>query len=487
LADDVAFVSVSEISRLLQSREISPVELTEIYLERAERLDRPDFELPSDPAVDSRGKLASILTLAREPALEAARRAEAEISRGERKGPLHGIPYGVKDLLDTRGVRTTWGSRILKDNVPHRNAAVVEKLEGAGAVLLAKMAMGEFAGGNTSTARNPWKLDRTTFGSSSGTAVGVVAGLVGFGIGTETGGSIVYPCSAVGATGLRPTFGRVSRRGCMALSWSLDKIGPVGRSAGDCGIVLEAIAGHDPEDSSTSRRSFRFRSEPGPLRGLRAGVERAAFELAKPGDRAVFEAALDVLRRAGLELEDVELRERPYGALFSQIVGCESGSVFAQFFEDGRIASAFPYNRPRVASWMAARLAPTSDYLLAQRIRTLLVREADELLDRYRLLVAPTWPSGAALRDVRDGWPVPAAPDSPPGGTTHALLRAHNLANLAGLPGISFPCGFDAEGMPLSLQLIAAAWDEQSLLDVAGVYQRATDWHRRRPPEPFRA
>jgi aspartyl-tRNA(Asn)/glutamyl-tRNA(Gln) amidotransferase subunit A len=487
MQDEIPFASLSELSRLLESKEISPVELTEMYLDRTERLDRPDFDLPSDPGTESNGKLSSILTLAREPAIEAARRAEREIARGEKRGPLRGIPYGVKDILDTRGVRTTWGSRILADNAPSRDATVVAKLASAGAVLMAKMAMGEFAGGNTSNARNPWKLDRTTFGSSSGTAVGVVAGLIGFGVGSETGGSIVYPCSAVGATGLRPTFGRVSRHGCMALSWSLDKIGPLGRSAEDCGFVLEAIAGHDPEDVSTSRRSFRFQREPGSLRGHRVGVERAAFELAKPGDRAVFEQALDVLRRAGLDLEDIELPERPYGRLFSQIVGCESGSVFAPLFEDGSLASVFPYNRARVASWMAARMAPASDYLLAQRIRRLIVREADELLSRYRFVLAPTWPSGAALREVREGWPIPSDPEMSPGGTTHSRLKAHNLANLAGLPGISFPCGFDSDGMPLSLQLIAPAWEEQSLLDAATVFQRETDWHRRRPPEPFRA
>ena len=483
MQNDIHYASLAELSRLLESRQLSSVELTELYLNRAERLDKPDFDLPADPARSSGAKLATVITLAREHALEAARRADSS----ERRGPLHGLPYGVKDLLDTRGVRTTWGSRIFADNVPDRNAAVVEKLEAAGAVLMAKMSMGEFAGGNTSNALNPWKRDRTTFGSSSGTAAGAVAGFIAFGIGSETGGSIVYPCSAVGATGLRPTLGRVSRYGAMVLSWSLDKLGPVGRTAEDCGLVLEAIAGHDSRDNATARREFSFQREPTSPRGARVGVERAAFELASPADRRIFEDALDVLTDAGCELEDINLPDRPYGPIFSQLVGCESGSFFGPYFDDGRIAGCFPYNRARVASWMAARLQPTSDYLFAQRVRSELIREADELLSRYSIVVAPTWPSGAARREVVDGWPVPADPELEPGGTTHTRLKIHNAANVAGLPGISMPCGFDGEGLPLSIQLVAGAWEEQLLMDVAMIFQRETDWHLRRPPEPFRA
>ena len=202
MQSDIHYASIAELSRLLESRQLSSVELTELYMNRVERLDQPDFDLPADPARSSGAKLATVITLAREHALEAARRADSS----ERRGPLHGLPYGVKDLLDTRGVRTTWGSRIFADNVPDRNAAVVEKLEAAGAVLMAKMSMGEFAGGNTSNALNPWKRDRTTFGSSSGTAAGTVAGFIAFGIGSETSGSIVYPCSGGRGHGAPPDF-----------------------------------------------------------------------------------------------------------------------------------------------------------------------------------------------------------------------------------------------------------------------------------------
>ena len=357
--DDLHFFSVRELSEMLAAREISPLELTRHFLDRAERLDPPPFDLPAAPRRQPGTQLASMITIAREAALSAAARAEEEIRRGERRGPLHGIPYGVKDLLDTRGIRTTWGSRIFADRVPDRSAAVVERLEAAGAILMAKNSLGEFAGGNTSTALNPWKLDRTSFGSSSGTVVAVVAGLMGFGIGTETGGSIVYPASAVGASGLRPTFGRVSRFGCMALSWSLDKIGPVGRYAEDCGLILEAIAGADRRDGATADRVFRFRRDPGRMSGRKVGVHRAEFELSRSAaTRAVFQRALDALAQAGIELEDIDLPARPHGALFTNIVTVEGGTSFKALFDDGRIAGMFPYNQERRAGWMAGVWRP---------------------------------------------------------------------------------------------------------------------------------
>jgi len=275
-----------------------------LYLDRSQELDVPPFDLPNEPREDHDGKLATMITIATDHAIESARIADKELASGNRKSILHGIPYGVKDILDTTGIRTTWGSRIFKDRIPTRNAAAIDKLEQAGAVLMAKMAMGEFAGGNTSTALNPWKLDRTSFGSSSGTVSAAVAGLIGFGIGTETGGSIVYPASAVGATGLRPTFGRVSRFGCMALSWSLDKIGPVGRSAEDCGYILEHISGFDPRDNSTGQRTFKFQTDPGSMKGKKLGVCRAEFELsASETTKQTFQEVLDAFEQLGVELQ----------------------------------------------------------------------------------------------------------------------------------------------------------------------------------------
>ncbi len=487
--EDTLFGSVPELAAGLDAGDFTSVELTEAYLERAEELDVPPFPLPSEPRLDHEGKLATMVTIARDRALEDARRADRERAEGTRRSLLHGIPYGVKDLLDTRGVRTTWGSGIFADRIPDRDAAVIRLLEEAGAVMFAKMSLGEFAGGNTSSALNPWKLDRTSFGSSSGTVAAAVAGLIGFGIGTETGGSIVFPASAVGATGLRPTFGRVSRVGCMALSWSLDKIGPVGRCVEDCGFVLEQIAGPDAGDPSTVAEPFVFRSDPGSMRGRRLGVHRPEFELSQSETtRRVFEEALDVFRQIGVEVEEVELPLRPTGALFTTIVTVESGTNFRELFDDGRARDMFSFNEDRRAGWMAGRMLPAADYVTAQRIRNQLVREADEVLSRFDAVVAPTWPNGAARREVEDGWPIPARPEwEPPGDVSDGTPRLNYIANLVGHPGLAIPCGFDEDGLPLSLQIVGSAMDDQAVMDFGMAFQRETDWHRRRPPYPWRA
>ena len=482
------FLTVRGLSEQLSSGAISSVELTQAYLDRADELDVPPFELPNEPRSDHEGKLATMVTIAREQALEAAEQADREFAAGQRRSILHGIPYGVKDLLDTTGIRTTWGSRIFMDRVPDRNATVIEKLQDSGAVLMAKMSLGEFAGGNTSTALNPWKLDRTSFGSSSGTVAAAVAGLIGFGIGTETGGSIVFPASAVGASGLRPTFGRVSRFGCMALSWSLDKIGPVGRCAEDCGLILEQIAGRDERDNSTVDRAFSFRSDPGEMRGRRLGVHRAEFELSQSETtRRVFQEALDVFERMGVIIEDITLPVRPTGALFTTIVTVESGTNFAALFEDGSVDQMFSFNEDRRAGWMAGRMMPAADYLTAQRIRNQLTREADEIVGRYDAVIAPTWPNGAALREVSEGWPIPARNEwEPPGDSDIRIPRLNSIANLVGHPGLAIPCGFDEDGLPLSLQIVGSAWEEQHILDLGMAFQAETDWHLRRPQYPWR-
>ena len=488
MQEDVLFLTVRELADRLASGAVTSTALTQAYLDRADALDVPPFDLPSEPRTDHGGKLATMVTIAHDHALEAAARADAELAAGPRRSILHGIPYGVKDLLDTRGIRTTWGSGIFANRIPDRNAAAIDLLESSGAVMMAKMSLGEFAGGNTSSALNPWKLDRTSFGSSSGTVSAAVAGLIGFGIGTETGGSIVFPASAVGASGLRPTFGRVSRFGCMALSWSLDKIGPVGRSAEDCGHILQEIAAHDPRDSSTVDRPFVFRPDPGAMRGRRLGVHRAEFELSgSETTRRVFREALDVFAQMGVQVEDVELPLRPTGALFTTIVTVESGTNFKSLFDDGSAADMFSFNEDRRAGWMAGRMLPAADYLTAQRIRNQLVREADEILSRYDAVIAPTWPNGAAMREVRDGWPIPARNEwEPPGEVSARTPRLNYIANLVGHPGLAIPCGFDEDGLPLSLQIVGSPMDDQGVLDFGMAYQRETDWHKRRPPYPWR-
>lgn len=484
MADPLWFQSIAELSRQLVTRTVSSVELTRAYLDRIDRLDQPSFALPAGPQERPGDKLAAVTTVVREQALAAAAEADAARARGEARSPLHGIPYGVKDLLDTRGIRTTWGSRVFASRVPDRDAAVVERLRDAGAILIGKMTTAEFAGGSISTALNPWKLDRSTQGSSSGTVVGVVAGLIGFGIGTETGGSIVFPSAAVGASGLRPTFGRVSRHGCMSLAWSLDKIGPVGRSAEDCGLVLEAIAGLDRRDAGSVDRPFTFRRDPAPLSGRRIGVHRPEFEApeAAPNRRA-FEAALDVFRRLGATVEDFVLPVRPYFEVFMHVTSVESAASFRQLFEDRSVDGLFPYNWSRRADWLAASMAPAFDYLKAQRVRQLIVMDGDALMDKYDLTICPTFPGGAPDRYAPTSPPLPPPPPpvAPP-----QLPRLNWVANLSGLPGMSIPCGFDADGLPMALHLVGRPWDEQGVLDAAMQFQRETDWHTQRPPYPWR-
>ncbi len=463
MSEDLCYQTVSELSGQIASGALSPVEVTEAYLERAQELD---------------SKLASIITLLPDRALADARAAEEEIQQGRLRGPLHGIPFGLKDLLDTKGIRTTWASSIFADRVPTRDSAVVEKLLGAGGVLMAKLSMAEFAGGSLRSnlvdhPHNPWKLDRTTSGSSSGSGAATAAALVGFSIGSETGGSIMGPSSSCGVCGVRPTYGRVSRYGCMALAWSLDKLGPMARSAEDCGLVLDAIAGHDPRDPRSSEAVFRFRRDPGAMTGRKVGLVRHEFDLVPEENRAVFDRALEVLEQAGVAFEDVELPDFPYGEVYNVTRNPEAGAFYKHLFNDKRIEGQF--DRARRADFLAGSMLPASDYVTAQRIRQMMVNATNELLAPYSAIIAPSRGRGAGLID---GPPTPPPTPSEPPRRGAAMTR---MANLTGLPGISIPCGFDVEEMPLGLHITARAWDEQSALDVAMAFQRDTDFHRRRP------
>ena len=463
MSEGLCYQTVSELSGQIASGELSPVEVTRAYLERAEQLD---------------SRLASIITLLPERALADARAAEEEIQQGRVRGPLHGIPFGVKDLLDTEGIPTTWGSSIFADRVPNRDAAVIEKLLGAGGVLMAKLSMAEFAGGSLRSnlvehPHNPWKLDRTTSGSSSGSGAATAAALVGFSIGSETGGSIMGPSASCGVCGVRPTYGRVSRYGCMALAWSLDKLGPMARSAEDCGLVLDAIAGHDPRDPRSSKSVFRFRRDPGPMTGRKVGLVRHEFDLIPEENRAVFDRTLEVLRQTGVVFEDVELPDFPYGEVYNVTRNPEAGALYKHLFNDKRIEGQ--YDRARRADFLAGSMLPASDYVTAQRIRQMMVNATNELLAPYSAIIAPSRGRGAGLIDAP---PTPPTTPSEPPRRGAAMTR---MANLTGLPGISIPCGFDGEEMPLGLHITAQAWDEQSAFDIAMAFQRETDFHRRRP------
>ena len=470
--EDLCFQSVATLSRQIASRQLSPVELTRAYLERMDELDP---------------KIAVLVTLTREHALQQAAVAEREIQSGLVRSPLHGIPYGLKDLFDTRGIQTTGGSIIYKGRLPERDATVVAKLTGAGAVLIAKLAMSEFAsGGNNNNLnpqpRNPWKLDRSPAGSSSGSGAATAAAAVAFSLGSETGGSIMGPAGANGVTGIRPTYGRVSRAGVMALAWSLDKAGALARSAEDIGLILEVMAGHDPRDR-TSRvdSAFAFRRDPGGIAGRKIGVVRAEFASVPSANQAAFERALDVLRQCGFVLEDVALPDRPYGQVYSATSQTEAGTNFKHLYNDKRIAGF--WSADRRADWMAASMMPASDYIHAQRIRALIKREADEITSRYAALVAPTSPTGSGPIEAQR--PAAERPAPAADAAERSERKLNTIGNLAGLPGVSIPCGFDGEGMPLGLHIAARSWDDQSALGVAMAFQRDTDFHLKRPA--FRA
>jgi aspartyl-tRNA(Asn)/glutamyl-tRNA(Gln) amidotransferase subunit A len=462
---DMAFLSIRELAHLIRSRRLSPVELTKLYLDRLERLGP---------------KLGAVVTIAHERALEQARRAERDIMRGRYRGVLHGIPYGVKDLLATRGLPTTWGAAPYRHQVFDYDATVVQRLQRAGAILVAKLAMVELAGGmgyNTADAsftgpgRTPWNLDYWSGGSSSGSGAAVAAGLVAFAIGSETSGSILTPAAFCGISGLRPTYGLVSRYGAMALCWTLDKLGPMCRTADDCGIVLAAISGRDPKDPSSVARKFTYEAPLFPTRRLRVGIVKGALDSVQPEVRKNFEEAVDVLKRHADIEPDVALPDLPYGPVVGIIVNAEGASAFRDLIESGRLAE-LQNPRDRIGGYVGMTVLAV-DYLQAQRVRTRIRRALDELLSRYDALIAPTRATVAYPIGVEFERAYPGVGGGPP------LIPA---GNAAGVPALSIPNGFGQAGLPTALHLMGRAFSEATLIALANAYQRETEWHRQRPP-----
>ena len=475
IGEDVLFSGIREIGAHLRARRLSAVDLTEMSLRRLETIGP---------------KLGAVVTVTRERALAQAHRANQELLAGRDRGPLHGIPYGAKDLLATKGIPTTWGAEPLRDQVFDHDATVVERLEEAGAVLVAKLAMVELAGGLgynnpdasfTGPGRTPWNPDYWSGGSSSGSAAAVAAGLVAFAIGSETSGSILTPAAFCGVTGLRPTYGLVSRHGAMALCWTLDKLGPLARSADDCGLVLSAIAGHDPRDPTTGE-SFRHRERPArrgrPGQRFRVGVLRHATAGAAPDVEARFGEALSALRDVADLEEDVPFPDLPYREAVGTIVDAEGAAALRDLIESGKV-KRLRDAADRVGGY-AMMMTRAADYLDAMRSRVAMRAELDHLLSRYDALVVPTR-AGLAPPIGRDlDSPVPGtkppAPDAP---RPPATIPA---GNLAGLPAVALPMGFGRDRLPTSLQLLGRAFSEETLLALAVAYQEMTDWHRQRPP-----
>jgi Asp-tRNA(Asn)/Glu-tRNA(Gln) amidotransferase A subunit family amidase len=435
--EDLAFWPVRDLAELIRSKKVSSTELTKMYLERLKKYGP---------------KLECVITLTEERALARAKQADDEISKGKYRGLLHGIPYGAKDLLAVKGYKTTWGAMPYKDQVIDEDAAVIRKLDDAGAVLVAKLTMGALAWGDVwygGMTRNPWNLEQGSSGSSAGSASATAAGLIAFAIGTETWGSIVSPSTRCGDTGLRPTYGRVSRTGAMALSWSMDKIGPICRTVEDCAIVFDAIRGADGTDQTLIDAPFNYDPKVD-FKKLRIGYLKKLFE-EDYDNKANDAATLAKLRELGCELVPVELPDYPVDAI-AFILSAEAAAAFDDLTRSGRDDLMVRQTRdawPNV--FRASRFIPAVEYLQANRLRYLIIQDMQKL-------------------DV-DVWLSPSF-----GGSN--LL----LTNLTGHPCVVLPNGFDEKGSPTSITFMGRLFGEAELLAVAKAYQDATDFHLKHPP-----
>ena len=461
--DDLLAGTLDEIGKALRARRVSSAELTEAALRRLE----------------TRGaELNAVATLMRAGALKEAAQADRELRAGRDRGPLHGIPYGAKDLLDTAGTPTQYGSPAHKGRTPERDAVVIRRLREAGAVLAAKLSMVELAGGGGYTSglaslhgpmRNPWDPTRWAGGSSSGSGAAVGGGLLPLAIGSETWGSIFCPSAFCSVTGLRPTYGRIPRTGAMALSWSMDKVGPMSRSARDCRILLKVLSGPDSGDPSTARlprlQLGRGLCKPGELR---VGVLPEDFARnSQPEVERAFHGAVDVLKKLGMRIGDAKLPDLPSGQAASLIITVEGAASFAGMLRSGAFRALI--DEEQRAGLLAGLVLPGADYLRAMQIRTACGRAMNALFEEFDVLVAPTFLQVAPPVDINFNTYFKG------GGAIGGI------ANLCGLPGISVPMGFGAGALPIGLQINAVAGDERAVLDVAEHFQRATDWHRKLP------
>lgn len=459
-----AYRTLRDLGARLRQGQVTSVELTRYFLDRLEQ----------------RGPLYNaVVTLTRDLALEQARQADEELRAGQDRGPLHGIPYGAKDLLATRGIPTTWGSPTRRGQTFDNDATVITRLRAAGAVLCAKLSMVEFAGGFgyrqadaslTGPGRNPWNRECWAGGSSSGSASAVGAGLIPFAIGSETLGSIMTPAGLSGVTGLRPTYGRVSRHGAMALSWTMDKIGPMARTADDCGLVLEAIAGPDPHDATSLPQAWSYGSRaagPGSAdRKFRFASLAADFSRLTPGVRKNYEASLDTLREIGT-VDEITLPDLPYGIVASTLISAEMSAALGDVLTSDEVWQVVaPEDR-----WggLSNLLIPARDYLNALRIRIRIQQELDAAFRSYDVIVAPTLgtESGPIDQPFTD-WSRGFA------GTNLAAA-----ANVAGLPAITIPNGFGDRDLPTGLEFTGRAFGEDLVLAAANAFQQRTEWHLR--------
>ncbi|MFT5367528.1 MAG: Asp-tRNA(Asn)/Glu-tRNA(Gln) amidotransferase A subunit family amidase [Candidatus Latescibacterota bacterium] len=439
--DDVAFLPVTALASLIQKKEISPVELTRLYLDRLTRYGND---------------LKCVVTQTDDLALKQAQKAEQEIVDGKYRGLLHGIPWGAKDLLATKGIRTTWGATPFKDQVPKIDATVVQKLRRAGAILVAKLSLGALASGPTwfeGMTRNPWNTETGASGSSAGPGAATAAGLVGFSMGSETHGSIVSPSHTCGVVGLRPTYGRVSRYGAMALSWTMDKLGPMCRSVEDCAAVFQAILGTDGKDPSVVDAPFHWHPDID-LSGMRIGYLESEFTKEAAGDdpEGIYAAALDVLRGLGANLNPVALPGGYPTDAIEMLCSVEIAAMFDDETLAGDLDVMIEKDKSRWPKTMrAARTVPAVEYLRAQRLRSLLSRDMNAMMHNWDVVLIPRMGRSSLA-----------------------------VSNLTGHPVVIVPCGF-SNGMPRGLSFMGNLYDEATILAVARVYEQATKWHTMHP------
>jgi len=437
--DDLAFYSISELAALIKSRQITSEKLTRFYLERLKKFGP---------------KLECVVTLTEDLAIQQAKRADKEIAAGKYRGPLHGIPYGAKDLLAVRGIPTTWGAAPYTNQIFDFDATVIKRLEQAGAVLVAKTTLGELAMGETwfgGMTRNPWNLKQGSSGSSAGSVAGTAAGLFAFGIGSETYGSIVSPADRCGVTGLRPTYGRVSRAGAMTLSWTMDKIGPVCRAVEDCAIVFNAIYGPDGIDRTVYDAPFNYNGKID-LKKIRVGYLKTDFDKQKGERKEHDDAVLKKMLELGADLVPVELPDYPLGNI-SFLLSTEGAAAFDELTRSGdddllkqQTAGSWPN------TFRKRRFVPAVEYLRAQRIRWLLIQDTAKVFDKVDVVIAPSQAGRSVL-----------------------------LSNLTGHPCVVLPDGFSKDGTPTSICFIGKLFGEAQLLAVAKNFQDATSFHRKHP------
>jgi len=439
--ETIAFYNIRQLAALIQSRQISSEELTQLYLARLKK---------HDP------QLKCVISFTEELALQQARKADQEIANGNYKGLLHGIPYGVKDLLAVEGYKTTWGAMPYKNQTINYTATVVKKLEAAGAVLIAKLTSGALARGDVwfgGKTKNPWDLEQGASGSSAGSGSATSAGLVAFSIGTETLGSITSPSNRNGVTGLRPSYGRVSRSGVMSLSWSMDKVGPICRSAEDCAIVLKAIMGTDKKDPTLVEAPFNFNPSED-VKQLKVAYLKRLFEKDSTDSKANRLQAVETLKKMGIQMTAIELPKQFPFAAFDVILRAESGAFFDELVRSGQVDQMVQQNgRSRANSLRQARFIPAVEYIPANRHRRVLIEEMYELIKDYDVIVAPTF-----------------------GG------RQLQITNLTGHPALAIPTGLDEKGHPTSITLIGNLYDEGAILALGMAFQRATSFDESHPP-----